>query len=134
MQEYKYKMLISYDGTNYFGWQIQKNKLTIQEAIQKELSKILTKNIKLIGAGRTDAKVHALEQVAHFSYNKKLDLKKVLFSLNSLLSDDIRKKNFASIRKALWKNSLWSPSYFASSCGGAPLSILQEYIQKQQLV
>ena len=78
--------------------------------------------------------MHALEQVAHFSYNKKLDLKKVLFSLNSLLSDDIRKKNFASIRKALWKNSLWSPSYFASSCGGAPLNILQEYIQKQQLV
>ena len=61
MKEYKYKMLISYDGTNYFGWQIQKNKLTIQGTIEKELSKILKKDIKIIAAGRTDAKVHALE-------------------------------------------------------------------------
>jgi len=97
MKEYKYKMLIAYDGTNYFGWQIQKNKLTIQEAIEKKLSKILRKDIKIIAAGRTDAKVHALEQVAHFSFNKKLDLKKIIFSLNSLLSDDIRIKKITQV-------------------------------------
>ena len=97
MKEYKYKMQISYDGTNYFGWQIQKNKLTIQEAIQKNLSKILGEDIKIIAAGRTDAKVHALEQVAHFSYTKKLDLKKVIFSLNSLLPLDIRIKNITQV-------------------------------------
>ncbi|NGX49178.1 MAG: tRNA pseudouridine synthase A [Candidatus Anoxychlamydiales bacterium] len=97
MKEYKYKMLISYDGTNYFGWQIQKNKLTIQEAIQKRLSKILREDIKIIAAGRTDAKVHALEQVAHFSFNERLDIKKVIFSLNSLLPDDIRIKKITEV-------------------------------------
>ena len=97
MKKYKYKITISYDGTNYFGWQIQKNKLTIQGSLEKELSKILTKNIKIIAAGRTDAKVHALEQVAHFSYNKKLDLKKVLFSLNSLFPGDIRIKKIMQV-------------------------------------
>ncbi len=90
-------MLISYDGTNYSGWQVQKNNSTIQGSIENILSKILRKNIKIIAAGRTDAKVHALEQVAHFSYNKKLDLKKVLFSLNSLISNDIRIKQIIEV-------------------------------------
>ncbi|NGX30171.1 MAG: hypothetical protein K940chlam4_01014, partial [Candidatus Anoxychlamydiales bacterium] len=68
------------------------------------------------------------------NYPPKVSISSLVNSLKGVSSRMIRKKNFASIRKALWKNSLWSPSYFASSCGGAPLSILQEYIQKQQLV
>lgn len=87
---YKYKLIISYDGTNYFGWQIQKNKISIQETIQNVLKKILKSPIIIYGAGRTDAKVHALGQVAHFTYDKKIDLNKFLFSVNSLLPNDIK--------------------------------------------
>jgi len=86
----KYKLIISYDGTNYFGWQIQKNKITIQEIIQKVLKKILQENITIYASGRTDTKVHALGQVAHFTSKKNINLKKFLFSLNSLLPKDIR--------------------------------------------
>ncbi|NGX62917.1 MAG: tRNA pseudouridine synthase A [Candidatus Anoxychlamydiales bacterium] len=86
----KYKLIISYDGTNYFGWQIQKNKITIQEIIQKVLKKILQENITIYAAGRTDAKVHATGQVAHFTSKKEINLKQFLFSLNSLLPPDIR--------------------------------------------
>lgn len=97
MKEFRYKMHISYDGTNYAGWQIQKNKLTIQGSIENVLKKILKKDIKIIAAGRTDAKVHALEQIAHFNFYKNIDLKKLLFSLNSLLKADIRIKKITKV-------------------------------------
>jgi tRNA pseudouridine38-40 synthase len=90
MKKYKYKAIISYDGTNYFGWQIQKNDLSIQEIIQNALSTILRENIDIIAAGRTDAKVHALGQTAHFMTSKKVDIKKVCYSTNCILPKDIR--------------------------------------------
>ena len=67
------------------------------------------------------------------NYPPKVSISSLVNSLKGVSSRLIRKKNFKSIQKALWKNSLWSPSYFASSCAGAPLNILKEYIQKQQL-
>ena len=66
-----YQILIEYDGTNFVGWQIQKNGHSIQEAIQKTLKKIFKQKITLYGSGRTDSGVHALEQSAHFSLKKK---------------------------------------------------------------
>lgn len=90
MKKYKYKITISYDGTNYHGWQIQKNKITIQALIQKEISKILNIKTPLTGSGRTDAKVHAFGQVAHFITEKKLSIQKFIHSLNCLLPKDIR--------------------------------------------
>ena len=84
-----YKLKIQYDGTNYAGWQIQKNAVTVQEKIEDAI-KILTKeNINLIASGRTDAGVHALGQVANFRYEKELNLYKFLHSLNSMLPSDI---------------------------------------------
>jgi len=97
MKNYKYILTIAYDGTNYFGWQIQKEKITIQETLQKALKIVLKEKVNLIGAGRTDAKVHALKQVAHFISSKLLDLKKILHSLNCILPDDIK---ITSIKKA----------------------------------
>ena len=61
-----YQILIEYEGTNFVGWQIQKNGLTVQEVIQKALKKITKKKIILFGSGRTDTGVHAIEQSAHF--------------------------------------------------------------------
>ncbi len=85
-----YKITISYDGTDYFGWQIQPKKISIQSLIEKAIQTCLREKINIIGAGRTDAKVHAKAQIAHFSTDKKINLKKFKYSLNSLLPEDIR--------------------------------------------
>ena len=63
---FTYQIHIEYLGTQFVGWQIQKNGLSIQEILEKVLSRLLKENIKIIGSGRTDAGVHASEQSAHF--------------------------------------------------------------------
>jgi tRNA pseudouridine38-40 synthase len=83
-------MTIAYDGSNYSGWQIQPNGLSIQEVIQKALGIALRTSCHVTGAGRTDAGVHALGQVAHFVYDDAIDLVKLQRSLNGLLPQDIR--------------------------------------------
>jgi tRNA pseudouridine38-40 synthase len=83
----KYKIKIAYDGKEYSGFQIQPNGHSIQETIEKVLSKISSEKISIVGSSRTDAGVHANGQVAHFIYQKSnLSLK----SINSLLPNDIR--------------------------------------------
>ena len=60
------KLIVAYDGTNYHGWQVQDNGITIEEILNKELSDLLKEDIKVIGASRTDSGVHALGNVAVF--------------------------------------------------------------------
>lgn len=67
------------------------------------------------------------------NYPPKVSISSLVNSLKGVSSRLIRKKGYIAIQKALWGNSLWSPSYFASSCGGAPLKILKQYIQQQRL-
>jgi tRNA pseudouridine38-40 synthase len=86
----RYKITVSYDGTDYCGWQVQPNGMTVQEQLEKSIEKIAGKKIKVHGSGRTDQGVHARMQVAHFDLEsgfKPAILKK---ALNSLLPDDIR--------------------------------------------
>jgi len=83
------KLLIEYDGTNYHGWQIQPNVVSIQETIESRLGIITQEKIKLIGSGRTDAGVHAIGQVANFFTNTRLELINIQRGLNSLLPSDI---------------------------------------------
>jgi tRNA pseudouridine38-40 synthase len=96
----RYQILIEYIGTNFIGWQIQSKGKSIQKLIQIKLSKLLKEKISLIGSGRTDAGVHAIEQSAHFNCEKKiLDLNKFLKSINYFVNDNdisiikIKKKN-----------------------------------------
>ncbi|MBI2416339.1 MAG: tRNA pseudouridine(38-40) synthase TruA [Ignavibacteriales bacterium] len=84
-----YKLTIRYQGTKYHGWQIQQNAVTVQETIKKALELLLKEEVNLIGAGRTDAGVHAMGQVANFKTNQSLDLFRFIYSLNSLLPEDI---------------------------------------------
>jgi tRNA pseudouridine38-40 synthase len=85
------KLTIQYDGTDYFGWQRQKNThRTICEIIENVLNKILQEKLKLIAAGRTDTGVHAREQVANFVTGSKMSLTRLHQSLNALLPKDIR--------------------------------------------
>jgi tRNA pseudouridine38-40 synthase len=90
MVDQKYYLKITYDGTRYSGWQIQPNSLSIQETIEKALSTLLRKSLRIIGAGRTDAGVHAKGQVAHFTYDQPLNVNQVLHALNGMLPQDIR--------------------------------------------
>jgi tRNA pseudouridine38-40 synthase len=86
---FNYKLTLQYDGTNYAGWQFQENSLSVQEIIKNSIQQILNEDINLIGAGRTDAGVHALGQVANFIISRGLDLYKFKYSLNSVLPRDI---------------------------------------------
>lgn len=85
----RYKINFSYDGTNYFGYAKQVNVSTIQEEIESKLSLILNENITIYASGRTDKKVHAIEQVADFETSKTLDPQNFKYRLNKLLNDDI---------------------------------------------
>ena len=73
-----YQILIEYEGTNFVGWQKQKNGKSVQEVVQNILKKILKENILVLGSGRTDAGVHAIEQTANF-YTKTLIKDKIKF-------------------------------------------------------
>ena len=80
---YRYQILIEYVGTKFVGWQIQSKGKSIQKLIQTKLSKLLKEKISLVGSGRTDAGVHAIEQSAHFDCKKKIqNLNKFLKSIN----------------------------------------------------
>jgi len=94
---FNYKLTIQYDGTGYAGWQIQDNALSVQEVISNSIKQILQEDINLIGAGRTDAGVHALGQVANFIVDQQLDLFKFSYSLNSVLPKDISITNIETV-------------------------------------
>ena len=69
-----YQITVEYLGTNFVGWQFQKNGLSIQEVLESALSRYLKENIRVIGSGRTDSGVHASEQSAHFKTKNKIVL------------------------------------------------------------
>ena len=80
-----YQIIIEYDGTNYSGWQFQKNGPSIQKEIETALKKLLKNNVKVTGSGRTDSGVHAVGQSANFICNKLEDEKKFLFQAIAIL-------------------------------------------------
>lgn len=89
----RYFIKLSYNGSRYCGWQIQKTGLSIEEIIEKCLSHLLGKSIDIIGSGRTDKGVHAKEYFAHLDYEKQLD-KNFNFKLNAFLPKDIAAYGF----------------------------------------
>ncbi len=91
------KLVIEYDGTNYHGWQIQPQVRTIQEEISKKISQMTGEEITLLGAGRTDAGVHAWGQVACFKTNSQIPLEGFHRGLNSLLPPDIVVKSVEEV-------------------------------------
>ena len=84
----KYFIELSYNGKNYHGWQIQPDAISVQEKLKEALSTIFQKKIDVIGAGRTDTGVHALQMFAHFTIDKVLK-NSIVFKLNSILPNDI---------------------------------------------
>lgn len=85
-----YRMTIQYDGSAYFGWQVQLGQISVQEVIEKTLERILGAPIKIHGSGRTDQAVHAYGQVAHFRFSRPFEPAGIQRALNALLPADIR--------------------------------------------
>lgn len=85
----RYFIYLAYDGTGYHGWQIQPNGLGVQECLMKALSTLLRRDVEIVGAGRTDAGVHASLMVAHFDNDAPLDTTFMVGKLNRLLPPDI---------------------------------------------
>ena len=85
-----YNLHLSYDGTCYSGFQVQKNAKTIQEVLEQALHVLYQEEIKIIGASRTDAGVHARQQVINFKASPKIPTSRLPMAINQLLPSDIK--------------------------------------------
>lgn len=84
------KLVLEYNGSKFCGWQRQKNARSVQQELEKALSKLFGKQITVVGSSRTDAKVHAMAQVAHFDCSQEIPVSKIAVAVNSLLPDDVK--------------------------------------------
>jgi tRNA pseudouridine38-40 synthase len=89
------KLTLAYDGTNYFGWQYQPDRPTVQGALEAALRGITREEIRVAGSGRTDAGVHALAQVVSFRTGTRLSCAELLKALNAMLPEDIAVRELA---------------------------------------
>ena len=96
----RYFITLAYDGTAYHGWQVQPNGISVQERLEGALSTLLRQPVQVVGAGRTDAGVHARCMVAHFDWSESaLDEAQLTYKLNKLLPCDITIKNIVRVRE-----------------------------------
>ena len=86
----RYAAYLAYDGSKFYGWQIQVQSPTVQECLEKALSAIVKEKITVVGAGRTDSGVHALCQVAHFDFPVNMTTEQIMLALRSRLSPEIQ--------------------------------------------
>ena len=93
----KYLINLSYNGSKYYGYQIQKNKITVEGQIEKVLSKIFNGNINTLGTSRTDKGVHANNQYCVFEVNKDINTRNLTHSMNSMLDDYIYIKKIVKV-------------------------------------
>lgn len=84
------KLKLQYDGTEYHGWQIQPNGITVQETLMNAVEKVTGERVNITGCGRTDAGVHALNYVCNFKTNSNIPAERIPYALNTHLPEDIR--------------------------------------------
>ena len=84
----RYQIKVEYDGTNFVGWQYQKNGLSIQEILQNAIFQFSKEKVTVTGAGRTDAGVHATAQMAHFDLKKKIKKKNFILGVNQYIGNN----------------------------------------------
>ncbi|MCR5753219.1 MAG: tRNA pseudouridine(38-40) synthase TruA [Acetatifactor sp.] len=90
MEKKRVRLTVAYDGTNYHGWQVQNNGITIESELNRCLTELLGEEIQVIGASRTDAGVHAMGNVAVFDTVHPMPADKISYALNQRLPEDIR--------------------------------------------
>lgn len=103
------KIVVAYDGTNYCGWQVQPNGITIEGVLNRSLSNLLGEKIEVMGASRTDSGVHSLGNVAVFDTNTRMPADKIAFALNQRLPEDIVVQGSCEVP------SDWHPRYQEST-------------------
>jgi tRNA pseudouridine38-40 synthase len=114
------KLILQYDGTNYAGWQVQENAVTVQELLEKAASTVLREQVRVAGASRTDSGVHALGQVAAFSTESAIPLGRLQRALNGILPRDIRIIEAAEVAEGFVPRYAKKKTYrYAFACGGA---------------
>lgn len=94
----RYFIEFAYNGTSYHGWQRQPNAISVQQVLEEALSLLLRQNISVVGAGRTDAGVHAKQMFAHLDVAKKLDVNELVKRLNNYLPKDIAIKRIFPVK------------------------------------
>ncbi len=97
MSKYCYKLIIEYDGGGFCGWQIQPGKRSVQQVIIDAIFRFTREKVKLEGAGRTDAGVHAIGQVGAFKLEKPQKTEQIFYRLNRLLPDDVAVKKVTRV-------------------------------------
>lgn len=102
------RLVVAYDGTNYHGWQLQKNGKTIEGELNRCLSALLGEDIEVIGASRTDSGVHALGNIAVFDTRNRMPAQKISYALNQRLPEDIRIQSSEQVA------SDWHPRHCSS--------------------
>jgi len=94
----RYFIQIAYKGTNFHGWQIQPNAISVQQVVQEALQTMLREPVPIVGAGRTDTGVHATQFFAHFDFNNPINTQKLILKLNAFLSDDVVIYNIIKVK------------------------------------
>lgn len=94
------RIVVEYDGTYYYGWQRQSGKPTIQQILEESIFTITRETVRVIGSGRTDAGVHAMNQVANFVTNTAINEENLLKGINSLLPKDVVIKELAEVSES----------------------------------
>lgn len=89
-EERRYRLTLEYDGTDFFGWQLQPDQRTVQGVLEESLGQLFSASIRVHGAGRTDARVHALGQVAHFDAPARFEPEVIRDAVNHHLPADVR--------------------------------------------
>jgi len=95
----KIKIVIEYDGAQYYGWQRQKGHQSIQQTLEEKIKLITKEEVTVIGSGRTDTGVHAINQIAHFKMISDMSEDNLLHALNCVLPDDIVIKQLAEVHQ-----------------------------------
>ena len=88
------KLTVAYDGTNYCGWQVQPNAVTVEGVLNEKLTELLGEEITVTGASRTDAGVHSLGNVAVFDTETRIPADKISYALNQRLPEDIKNVHY----------------------------------------
>ena len=108
MDQKRIRLTVAYDGTNYHGWQLQPNGITIESELNRCLSDLLGEKVQVIGASRTDSGVHALGNIAVFDTRSRMPADKFSYALNQRLPEDIR------IQKSEEVPADWHPRHVSS--------------------
>lgn len=108
MEKRRIRLTVAYDGTNYHGWQVQNNGITVESELSRALGELLDEQVHVIGASRTDAGVHALGNIAIFDTSGRMPAEKFAYALNQRLPEDIR------IQRSEEVPADWHPRYSLS--------------------